>query len=81
LWSDRLRLASRVAGDWEALLPEEREAARAALRRLDDDPIAGAPLFPPLRGIWSLRLGHLRLLYRLSPEARAVFVLSIERAE
>lgn len=81
MWSDRLRLAERVSSDWQRLDDADRDAAKVALRLLDDDPIAGAPLFPPFRGIWSLRMGHLRILYRLAPEARAVFVLSIDRAE
>jgi mRNA-degrading endonuclease RelE of RelBE toxin-antitoxin system len=81
LWNDRLRFAERVADDWRNLSAEEREVARMALERLDDDPIAGAPLFAPFRGIWSCRIGSVRILYRLAPEARAVFVLMIERAE
>jgi mRNA-degrading endonuclease RelE of RelBE toxin-antitoxin system len=81
LENDRLRFAERVAADWSALTPEEQDAARVALERLDDDPIIGSPLFPPFRGIWSFRVGSLRILYRLSPEARAIFVLKMGRAE
>ena len=81
MWNDRLRFAERVAEDWRALSAEEREVALAALQRLDDDPIAGAPLFAPFRGVWSMRMGTVRILYRLAPEARAVFVLMIEREE
>lgn len=51
-----------------------------ALRRIDDDPIAGAPLFEPLRGIWTFRVDHLRILYRIVAEARYVFIMSIGRA-
>jgi mRNA-degrading endonuclease RelE of RelBE toxin-antitoxin system len=81
LWNDRLRFAERVADDWRNLDQDERDAARVVLERLDNDPIAGSPLYAPYRGLWSLRVGTLRILYRLPPEARAVFVLLIERAE
>jgi len=58
-------------------VPDE---ARALLQRIDDDPIAGAPLFEPLRGIWTFRVDHLRILYRIVAEARYVFIMSIGRA-
>jgi len=80
MWNDRLRFAERVEADWRALADDERAAALAALEVIDEDPIIGAPLFEPLRGYWSHRAGHLRIVYRLMPEARFVVVLSIGRA-
>ena len=80
MWNDRIRFAESVKNDWANLAPHEKEAATAALRRIDEDPIAGAPLFEPLRGLWSYRAGHLRIVYRIMPEARFVVVLSIARA-
>jgi len=68
---ERLRIPHSVK------VPEE---AREALRRIDDDPIAGAPLFEPLRGLWSYRAEHLRIVYRIVAEARFVVVVSIARA-
>jgi mRNA-degrading endonuclease RelE of RelBE toxin-antitoxin system/PHD/YefM family antitoxin component YafN of YafNO toxin-antitoxin module len=53
------------------------ENAWALLRRIDDDPIAGAPLFEPLKGVWSARDGALRVVYRIDVEARAVYVMII----
>ena len=53
------------------------DAARDALRKIDDDPIAGAPLFEPLRGIWSWRVGGLRIVYRIVAEARYILILAI----
>lgn len=79
MWNDRLRFAAAVKDDWAALGADERDVARAALERLDDDPIAGVPLFEPVRGYWSLRAGSLRIIYRIAPEARSVFVLTIAR--
>ena len=80
MWNDRLRFAERVEHDWRALSAEERAGVLQALEQLDEDPILGAPLFEPLRGYWSRRVGHLRIVYRIAPEARFVVVLSIGRA-
>jgi mRNA-degrading endonuclease RelE of RelBE toxin-antitoxin system len=80
MWNDRLRIAERVAADWSALSDEERATALTALESIDEDPIAGAPLFEPLRGLWSYRAEHLRIVYRIVAEARFVVVLSIGRA-
>ncbi|HKS24696.1 MAG TPA: type II toxin-antitoxin system RelE/ParE family toxin [Thermoanaerobaculia bacterium] len=75
-----MRIAERVAADWGALIPEERGMAMRALEAIDEDPIAGAPLFEPLRGLWSYRAEHLRIVYRIVAEARFIVVLSIGRA-
>ena len=79
MWNDRLRFAERVESDWKALSEDERAALRPALEAIDEDPIVGAPLFHPLRGFWSYRVNELRILYRISPEARVVVVLKIGR--
>jgi mRNA-degrading endonuclease RelE of RelBE toxin-antitoxin system len=80
LWNDRLRIAESVEGEWRSLSAEERDMVRKALETIDEDPIIGAPLFEPFKGLWSYRAGHLRILYRIMPEARFVVVLSIHRA-
>ena len=80
MWNDRLRFAERVLDDWRALSDDERATIVQALEKIDEDPIAGAPLFEPLRDYWSYRAGHLRIVYRIAPEARFVVVLSIGRA-
>jgi mRNA-degrading endonuclease RelE of RelBE toxin-antitoxin system len=59
-------------------VPDE---ARALLQRIDDDPIAGAPLFDPLKGLWSARDGALRVVYRIDAEARVILVMLIGQAE
>ena len=79
--NDRLRIAESVETEWGALSGEERATVRKALLLIDDDPIIGAPLFEPLRGLWSYRAGHLRIVYRVIPEARFVAILSVARAE
>jgi mRNA-degrading endonuclease RelE of RelBE toxin-antitoxin system len=65
---ERLRFARSVAPIYDA-----------ALRRIELDPIAGAPLFEPLKGLWSYRTGELRIVYKIVPEARVVVVLNIAR--
>jgi mRNA-degrading endonuclease RelE of RelBE toxin-antitoxin system len=81
MWNDRLRLAESVEAEWNALVAEERDVVRNALRVIDDDPIAGAPLFDPLAGLWSYRAAGLRIIYRIMAEARFVVILSITRVE
>jgi len=80
MWNDRLRIAESVESDWKALSAEERETAKTALQRIDDDPIAGAPLFEPLKGLWSYRAGDLRIVYRVVAEGRFVAILSIGKS-
>ena len=54
---------------------------RELLAKIDDDPISGAPLFEPMRGVWSLRDGGLRIVYRIVAEARFVLILAVTAAE
>ena len=65
---ERLRFAPSAAPIYDA-----------ALRRIELDPIIGAPLFEPLKGLWSYRSGDLRIIYKIVPEARAVVVLNMTR--
>ena len=79
MWNDRLRIVESVEPQWKALTDDERAAVRKALERIDDDPIAGAPLFDPLRGYWSYLVDGLRIVYRIVADARFVVILSIGR--
>jgi mRNA-degrading endonuclease RelE of RelBE toxin-antitoxin system len=65
---ERLRFATSVAPIFHA-----------ALRTIELDPIAGSPLFEPLKGLWSYRVDDLRIIYKIVAEARMVVVLSITR--
>lgn len=69
-----------MTSDWSALSEHEQALAMTALEHIDEDPISGAPLFEPLRGLWSYRAEHLRIVYRIVAEARFVVILSIGRA-
>jgi mRNA-degrading endonuclease RelE of RelBE toxin-antitoxin system/PHD/YefM family antitoxin component YafN of YafNO toxin-antitoxin module len=76
---DRLRIAESVERTWQLLSDEDRTAAGEALAVIDDDPIAGAPLFEPLRGLWSLRRDSLRIVYRIVAEARFVVIVALTK--
>ena len=77
--NERLRLAESLSADWNALTAAEKDAVAVELRRIDDDPIVGAPLFEPLKGLWSHRTGDLRIVYRIVTEARFILILAIAR--
>jgi mRNA-degrading endonuclease RelE of RelBE toxin-antitoxin system len=79
MWNDRLRVTESAERDFHALNAGERALVREALQRIDDDPIAGAPLFDPLKGLWSFRTGALRIIYRIVAEARFIVILTITR--
>ena len=81
MWNDRLRIAESVEADWKLLDAAERAVARDAFRKIDDDPIVGAPLFEPLKGLWSYRPEGLRIVYRIVAEGRFIAILSISRAD
>ena len=73
----------RIARHQAAVLfdPEISAPLREALAKIDDDPITGAPLFEPLRGIWSHRSGSLRIVYRIVAEARHILILAVAKVE
>lgn len=77
--NDRLRIVESVESQWKALADHERVIAREMLMRIDEDPIIGAPLYEPLRGLWSLRAENVRIVYRIMAEARFVVILAITR--
>jgi mRNA-degrading endonuclease RelE of RelBE toxin-antitoxin system/PHD/YefM family antitoxin component YafN of YafNO toxin-antitoxin module len=74
---ERLRFAKSFAEDWRVLTEQQRASAAKSLPEIDDNPILGAPLFEPLKGLWSHRTGELRIVYRIVSEAKFVAVLAI----
>jgi mRNA-degrading endonuclease RelE of RelBE toxin-antitoxin system len=67
---ERLRFAKSAAPIYDA-----------ALRRIELDPIIGAPLFEPLKGLWSYRTEELRVIYKIVAEAKIVVVLHVTRID
>ena len=74
---DRLRLAESVERTWLMLTDDRQITIARAFAFIEDDPIAGAPLYEPLRGLWSYRLDDARVIYRIMAEARFIVVLAI----
>ena len=74
---DRLRVAESVERTWQLLPDLRRTAVAGAFAVIEDDPIIGAPLFEPLRGLWSYRRDDVRIVYRIMAEARFVVILAI----
>lgn len=78
---ERIVLAGAARAGLDGLEGVARRRALSALARINLDPILGAPLFEPLKGLWSYRTEELRILYRIVAEARIVVVLSILRTK
>ncbi|TME47877.1 MAG: type II toxin-antitoxin system RelE/ParE family toxin [Chloroflexi bacterium] len=73
----RVVVASRAAKDLRRLRHDERAAIIAALERLAAMPRAGKPLVGQLAGIWSLRRGDYRVLYRVDDASKIVEVARV----
>lgn len=59
-------------------LPKQvQRAVVAALTALESDPRGGKPLIGELAGIWSLRRGDYRILYRIDDRERRVEVARV----
>jgi mRNA interferase RelE/StbE len=59
-------------------LPKQvQRAVVAALTALETDPRAGKPLIGELVGIWSLRRGDYRVLYRIDDRERRVEIARV----
>lgn len=67
---ERLRFAKSAAPIYDA-----------ALRRIELDPIIGAPLFEPLKGLWSYRTEDLRVVYKIVADAKIVVILYVTRID
>jgi mRNA-degrading endonuclease RelE of RelBE toxin-antitoxin system/PHD/YefM family antitoxin component YafN of YafNO toxin-antitoxin module len=76
----RLRITRAGQEGLDALSGVERKMVLSTLVRINDNPIAGAPLFEPLKGLWSHRSGEIRIIYKIVMEASVVVILSITRA-
>ncbi|HEX6640693.1 MAG TPA: type II toxin-antitoxin system prevent-host-death family antitoxin [Thermoanaerobaculia bacterium] len=76
----RLRITRAGQEGLDALSGVERKMVLSTLVRINDNPIAGAPLFEPLKGLWAHRSGEIRIIYKIVMEAQIVVILSITRA-
>jgi mRNA interferase RelE/StbE len=72
----RLRVPGPVADLIRGLHPTIKRKVRAGLELILDDPAVGKSLKDELAGLRSLRLGRLRVVYRLG-EGRVIEVVSV----
>lgn len=70
-------VAHRAAKDLRRLDRSEQGAILASLDGLGTNPRSGKPLVGELAGIWSLRRGDYRILYRVDDDMRSVEVARI----
>ena len=76
----QVRLSTHARRYYRRLYRADRrlfERVDRSLDRLIDQPQIGKPLLGPLEGHRSLRVGHLRIIYRIEPEGGGVFVPDI----
>jgi mRNA interferase RelE/StbE len=60
-----LRVPPDLADLIRSLHPKLKRKLRAALEQIAAEPRLGKPLKDELEGLWSLRLGRFRIIYRL----------------
>jgi mRNA-degrading endonuclease RelE of RelBE toxin-antitoxin system/PHD/YefM family antitoxin component YafN of YafNO toxin-antitoxin module len=76
----RLRITRAGREGLAAISGVQRRLVLSTLARISDNPIAGAPLFEPLKGLWSHRVGEIRIVYKIVAEASVVVILVINSA-
>ena len=70
-------VAQRAAKDLRRLPQSAQDAILAGLGGLRENPRGGKPLVGQLAGIWSLRRGDYRVLYRIDEVAAVVEVARV----
>jgi hypothetical protein len=81
LSSETLRIAPGAADAWRSLAEPDRDAARRAFAAIASNPISGAPLFEPLRGLWVYAEDAVRIVYRVSADGTMAGIVLIDRVE
>lgn len=59
------------------LPPPQKSRIKAALREIAKDPQCGKTLQELLQGLWSYRVGTLRIVYKINPAKKKVHVVAI----
>ena len=70
----RLRIPHDVADLVRHLHPQLKRKVRGALGAIAADPRSGKPLKDDLAGLWSLRVGKFRVVYRIGTGRRVELV-------
>ena len=61
-----------------AKLPRDTQlSVMKKIRGLEDDPFVGKPLRAALKGLWSLRVGKYRVIYKVLPEKEMVQLITV----
>ncbi len=71
----RLRLPHDLVTMVRHLPPSVKHKVRSGLTVLSTDPHQGKPLKAEFSGLWSLRVGRFRIIYRIQP--RVIEVIAI----
>jgi mRNA interferase RelE/StbE len=66
----KLRVPPALAALIRGLHPQIKRKLRGALEAIVADPGCGNPLKEELAGLWSLRVGRFRVVYRVSADRR-----------
>lgn len=77
---ENLRLSTHAYRYYKRLLRADQrlfDRVESSLGRLLDPPEVGKPLVGPLEGHRSLRVGHLRIIYRIDSERSEILALDI----
>ena len=69
-----VRVPARLAALIGGLHPQIKRKLRASLEALAREPRSAKPLKGRLGGLWSLRIGKFRLIYRIAPSRRLELV-------
>lgn len=70
-------VAASVSKEIRRLPPQAQQAVIAGVTWLRSEPRSGKPLWGELRGLWSLRRGDYRVLYRVDHAALRVQVARV----
>jgi mRNA interferase RelE/StbE len=69
-----VRVPASLAGLIGGLHPQIKRKLRASLEALAHEPRSGKPLKRELAGLWSMRIGKFRLIYRIARSRRLELV-------
>lgn len=65
---------------FKSLIKKDEQLRRRilkAINKLKDNPYSGKPLSYDLKGLWSLRIGKYRIIYRIDGKKKIIWLISI----
>ncbi|MBI1976463.1 MAG: type II toxin-antitoxin system RelE/ParE family toxin [Candidatus Omnitrophica bacterium] len=73
----KLRLAPQIQTDVSHFSPVLKKKVKAALKLLQNDPLAGKPLLDELQGFWSYPVAHHRIIYVAEEKIKEIKIIMI----